>query len=203
MSRALRYGIVEDLETVRRIPLGTLWGVRVTATPIAWLSPLLFFALRMLMNLVTMRGTMAARLKEAALFSLATQITNPAHAFGHILSGTLAGSPMDELLITATRDVNIYHGDQDAVAGQVHLARALGGPLMNLAVAGLCSRLLRALRPGLGADVIAQLAATNHFYGLGGLLPLPSVDGWVIWREVFRLLRRLMAAARPGTARSP
>jgi hypothetical protein len=108
VSRYLRCAIVEDLDTVRRIPLGRLWGVRLAATPIAWTSPVLFFALRVLMNLVTMRGSMKPRLKEAALFSLSVQVTNPLHALGHIVSRTLAGSPMDELLITTTRDVNVY-----------------------------------------------------------------------------------------------
>jgi hypothetical protein len=189
MSRSLRYAVIEDLDTVRRIQLGRLWGVRVTATPIAWTSPVVFFALRVLMNLVTMRGSMWPRLKEAALFSLSVQVTSPLHACGHIVSGTLAGSPMDELLITATRDVNVYEGDQSRVPSHVHLMRAIGGPLANLLVGGVCRVLLRRARPGLATDIVAAIASTNLFYGLGGLLPLPSIDGEVIWRELLRMAR--------------
>jgi hypothetical protein len=189
VSRYLRYAIVEDLDTVRRIPLGRVLGVRVTATPIAWLSPVLFFALRVLMNLATMRGSLQRRVREAALFSLSVQVSNPIHAFGHIVSGTLAGSPMDELLITATRDVNVYEGEQSGVPSHVHLARALGGPLANLFAAGVCRLLMRCLRPSFLAKIIAAIATTNQFYGLGGLLPVPSVDGEVIWRELFRMAR--------------
>jgi len=47
-------------------------------------------------------------------------------------------SAMDELLITTTRDVNLYHGDQSIVSGYVHLVRSLGGPIFNLFVVGMC-----------------------------------------------------------------
>lgn len=193
MSGYLRYGVVENLDTVRRIPLGRLWGVRIAATPIAWASPALFFALRVLMNLVAMRGSARDRLKEAALFSLSVQVTNPLHALGHVVSGTLAGSPMDELLITATRDVNVYEGDQSQVPSRVHLARALGGPLANLLAAGVFRVLLRRARPGLVADALGAIVSTNLFYGLGSLLPVPSVDGEVVWRELARMARRRSA----------
>lgn len=45
---------------------------------------------------------------------------------------------MDEFVITATRDVNLYHGDQSLIPGYVHLVRSLGGPIFNLFVAGVC-----------------------------------------------------------------
>jgi Zn-dependent protease len=111
------------------------------------------------------------------------------HALGHIVGGKLVSSPMDELLLTATRGVNIYHGDQNALPGRVHLGRSLGGPAMNL-LAGLG---LLALTPGAGAGpgeaLLARVMAVNLFMGVGSFLPIPSVDGAVIWREVVRWLR--------------
>ena len=108
------------------------------------------------------------------------------HAFGHILSGKMVHSAMDELLITATRDVNLYHGDQSLIPGHVHLVRSLGGPIFNLFVAGLCSALATVVAPGFWSALLASLISTNLFFGLGGFLPLPSVDGEVIWRELLR-----------------
>jgi Zn-dependent protease len=96
---------------------------------------------------------------------------------------------MDELLITATRDVNLYHGDQSLVPSQVHLVRALGGPLFNLFVAGVCAVLAALITADFWSALVASLISTNLFFGLGGLLPLPSVDGEVIWRELLRLGR--------------
>jgi len=95
-------------------------------------------------------------------------------------------SAMDELLITTTRDVNLYHGDQSAIPGHVHLVRSLGGPVFNLLIAGLCLMSAPLVSPGLWSDLVASLISTNLFFGFGGFIPLPSVDGEVIWRELLR-----------------
>jgi len=39
---------------------------------------------------------------------------------------------------------------------------------------------------GFWSALIASLISTNRFFGFGGFLPLPSVDGEVIWRELLR-----------------
>jgi hypothetical protein len=93
---------------------------------------------------------------------------------------------MDELLITATRDVNLYHGEQRVLPGHVHLVRSLGGPVFNLSIAGLCLMFAPLISPGFWSDLLTSLISTNLFFGFGGFVPLPSVDGEVIWRELLR-----------------
>src|SRR5436190_1727126 len=177
MSKYLWYGIIEDLDTVRRIPIGRFWGVTLLVTPITWLGPFVYFGLHMLLNVLNPRLSLADRLEQALLFSIAVEITTVLHAFGHILSGKMVRSAMDELLITATRDVNLYHGDQSLIPGHIHLVRSLGGPLFNVFVAGLCSALAPVIAPGFWSALVAGLVSTNLFFGFGGFLPLPSVDG--------------------------
>jgi Zn-dependent protease len=116
------------------------------------------------------------------------EITTVLHALGHIISGKMVNSAMDELLITATRDVNLYHGDQSVIPGHVHLIRSLGGPVFNLMVAGLLSAFAPNAASGFWSALVASLISTNRFFGFGGFLPLPSVDGEVIWRELLRPL---------------
>jgi Zn-dependent protease len=120
------------------------------------------------------------------IFTIAVEITTVLHAFGHILSGKMVHSAMDELLITTTRDVNLYHGDQSIIPGHIHLVRSLGGPIFNLIVAGVCFGVAPVIPSGFWADLMASLIATNLFFGIGSFLPLPSVDGEVIWRELLR-----------------
>src|SRR5215211_4952367 len=174
MSKYLKYGIIEDVDTVRRIPIGRFWGVNLLVTPLTWLGPFVFFGLHILLNLLNSRLGMADRLYQALLFTIAVEITTVFHAFGHILSGKLVHSAMDELLITATRDVNLYHGDQSLVPGHVHLVRSLGGPIFNLIIAGFCSVLAPLIGPGFSSDLLASLISTNLFFGFGGFIPLPS-----------------------------
>jgi Zn-dependent protease len=192
MSTYLRYGIIENLDTVRRIPIGRFWGVTLLVTPLTWLSPCVFFGLHLLLNLLNDHLSLTERLYQALLFTIAVEMTTVLHAFGHILSGRLVHSAMDALLITATRDVNLYHGDQSLIPTQVHLIRALGGPLLNLFVAGVCAALAALITADFWSALVNSLISTNLFFGLGGFLPIPSVDGEVIWRELLRpLLIRL------------
>ena len=189
VHRYLRYGIIEDLDSVRHIPLGRLWGVRLSATPIAWLSPLVFFALRLLIGLLVPGMSLSERLYDALFFTIAVQVANPVHAFGHILSSKLVHGVMDELLITATRDVNLYNGDQSAIPSHIHLGRALGGPVFNLLMAASFYAVLPLIPTGVGHTIVERIASMNLFFGVGGFLPLPSIDGEVIWRELLRPLR--------------
>jgi hypothetical protein len=196
VSKYLRYGIIEDVDTVRHIPFGMLWGVKVSLTPITWLGPLVFFALRLLVGLFATGMSLSDWFYDALLFTIAVEAATPLHAFGHILSGKLVHSPMDELLITATRDVNLYYGDQSTVPSYVHLGRALGGPVFNLLIAGLLYALLPLVPAGVGLTILDRIASMNLFFGVVGFLPLPSVDGEVIWRELLRPLRNAVRAKK-------
>jgi Zn-dependent protease len=186
MSKYLKYGIIEDVDTVPRIPIGRFWGVNLLVTPITWVGPFVFFGLHLLLNLLNFHLSITERLYQSLLFTIAVEITTVLHAFGHILSGKMVHSAMDELLITATRDVNLYHGDQRLIPGHVHLVRSLGGPVFNLLIAGLCLVFAPLIAPGFWSNLLASLISTNLFFGFGGFVPLPSVDGEVIWRELLR-----------------
>ena len=186
MSKYLKYGILEDVDTVRRIPVGRFWGVTLMVTPITWVGPFIFFGLHFLLNLIDPQPVLTERLSQSMFFTIAVEITTVLHAFGHILSGKLVHSAMDELLIATTRDVNLYHGDQSLLPGYVHLARSLGGPLFNLLVAGVCYSFAPFIIQGFWSALLVSLISTNLFFGIGSFLPLPSVDGEVIWREILR-----------------
>ncbi|MCI0553897.1 MAG: hypothetical protein L0287_23350 [Anaerolineae bacterium] len=184
MSKNLKYGIIEDIDTVRRIPIVRFWGVNLLITPITWLGPFVFFGLHFLLNLLNSGPSLTDRLYQSLLFTIAVEITTVLHALGHIISGKMVHSAMDELLITTTRDVNLYHGDQSQIPSHVHLIRSLGGPVLNLIVTGLLSIIV--ITPGFWSALTASLISTNRFFGFGSFLPLRSVDGEVIWRELLK-----------------
>ena len=52
MSKYLWYGIIEDIDTVRRIPIGRFWGVSLLVTPLTWSGPFVFFGIHMLLNML-------------------------------------------------------------------------------------------------------------------------------------------------------
>ena len=102
------------------------------------------------------------------------------HGLGHILSSRVANAPMKSLLLTATVGVTHYE-DDGAQASRVHVGRSLGGPLLNLVL-------------GMTSIAIYLFALDNHFllffgivslgFGAFTFLPIPSLDGSVILREL-------------------
>lgn len=189
MTNILKNGIIEDIDTVRRIPIGRFWNIPLLITPLTWLGPIVFFGLHLLLNIFNSLS-LNERLYQAMIFTISVEISTVLHAFGHILSGKLVNSAMNELLIASTRDVNLYHGDQRLVPGRIHLIRSMGGPLFNIIVAGVLYLFISIIQQGFWSAMIASLISVNLFFGVGGLLPIPTVDGEVIWREIFRLNRK-------------
>lgn len=101
------------------------------------------------------------------------------HALAHIFSARYAGTPMDEILISADMPRTIYWNNE--VTPKTHRTRAIGGPLFNfiglvlsLAIFGLVSN----------DSIIYELAGWSAFgHGLlliMSLFPIPIVDGGTI-----------------------
>ena len=169
--------------------VGRVGRTVVSVTPTVWLFPAVFGILGLVLAAPGPGAGLADRVYHAAVFTLGVGIFTVVHGFGHVLGGTLAGGAMDELLFTATRGVNLYAGDQSSVPPRVHIARAAGGPVLNLACAAALYVLLPSVGGGFLRDLMATTASTSLIAGFGSFLPLPSIDGQVIWREVLRSLR--------------
>jgi len=189
MSGIFKNGILEDIDTVRHIPIGRFWDVQVSVTPLTWLGPFIFFGLHLVLNVFNDQLTLNTRLYQAMIFAIAVEIATTLHALGHILSGKSIRSAMDELLIASTRDVNLYHGDQNLLPGSVHIIRSLGGPIFNILSAGICYAFARIMSGGFASALFHSLVTVNLVFGFGGFLPIPTTDGQVIWREIIRWFR--------------
>jgi hypothetical protein len=170
--------ICEDLRTTPRRRLFTLFGVEWLATPYAWLSPPFFCLLGIAAALLGHReSSLSARMLIGVGYGLMLYACNTIHSLGHILGGTLLGARMNALLLTATRDVNVYLGARAEVPLQIRMGRAASGPILNvltgvgLIVAG------RMLHTGW----LAAFGCFNLGVGLWTLCPVPTMDGWVIW----------------------
>jgi Zn-dependent protease len=89
---------------------------------------------------------------------------------------------MSEAYITPILIETRYNNDPADLPDRIHLVRSLGGPIMNL-ILGLLSLII------LGSahnPALAFFAGANLLIAAIVLLPFPSVDGGVIWRELFR-----------------
>lgn len=176
--------MVEDIETTPRHRVFLLFGVPAKITPFGWLGTAQPFMGGIVLGALLSIGQSAGVvLGNALLTGMLVVISVYLHSIGHIIGGKLVGAPMDELLLTMTRQVNIYHGPQE-FPSRVHLARAMGGPIANI-VFGI-TLLVGWLT--VGGIPLAVLGVGNILGGLAAaLLPIPSVDGEILYRELAKM----------------
>jgi len=168
--------VAEDISVRRN--LFHVFGVSWSATPYAWASPVSWAALGLVMALASQRDADGATVLVAGLgYGAVLYAANVLHSIGHIIAGQVVGAPVEIVLVTSTRDVIIYRQAGAAAPSRRRLGRALGGPAANLAAG--CALILA------GHVAEASWLATGGLINVGiaiwTLMPVPSLDGWVIW----------------------
>lgn len=104
------------------------------------------------------------------------------HIIGHTLGGVWVHAPMNENHITPTLIETRYYEDPETVSKRIHLTRTLAGPATNLLLA-LASAVAWSIWGGHG---FVFFAVANLVLVIAVILPFPTVDGAVIWRELHR-----------------
>jgi hypothetical protein len=112
------------------------------------------------------------------------------HNLAHLIASNWIGKPMDQMRIQAGMPRCIYQkiNDQDVTPSQ-HIARSLGGPVINfllLPVTGLARTLIKP--DSIAGETVKTAYQTNLFLSLFSLLPIPGIDGGPIlkWSLVAR-----------------
>jgi Zn-dependent protease len=175
--------VFEDIQSAPKRRIFTLIGTEIFATPLAWLSVPAFFIPGFGIGLILRPESST---EVSFLFAFASGfllcLTNSIHSLGHILAGKMVRAPLDAVLITATRPVNMHKTDPFLFSRFQRIVRAAGGPALNIA-AGFIALLLSQWFD----SKLAFLAAYfNLAIGLWLLFPIPSLDGWVLWGELLR-----------------
>jgi Zn-dependent protease len=179
--------VFEDIQTTPRRKLFLLLGTPWMATPYAWLSIPFWCLLGILTGLLGERDVPTeGRLLVGLGYGLLLALTNAIHSLGHVIASKLIGAPIGAILVTATRNINLHLTDQSRYPKGIHIRRALGGPLLNVALGFLCLEIARLAEN----DWLAVFALFNVVIGVCTLLPIPSLDGWVIWGELLGFRRR-------------
>ena len=174
--------VFEDFRTAPRRLLARVFGVDWTTTPLGWLVAPAFMPLGLLAGLVAWNGPFAERLGIGLLAGIVVLAAQVLHELGHVISARIAGGPMREVLFTAVRPLTLYDDTAD-LPRRVHVGRAIGGPAINLALGLAALPLSRAAGPEALTFLLGFFAWLNTAFGLISLLPIPSVDGEVIWRR--------------------
>lgn len=178
--------VLEKIDAPRHRKLFTVLGVEYVVTSRAWINPFFWAAFGIAVALVFKPvEPVGSQILVGLGYGILSIIASFGHGFGHIVSARIANAPMKSLVSTATVHVT-YYGPEDDLPSRAHIGRALGGPLLGLAL-------------GLVSIAAYFVADENHFILLFGgvnllfaamtLSPLPSLDGAVILRELRRWKR--------------
>lgn len=166
--------------------LFTFMGVPFTADAQSWqfVPPKLFIGI--VVAFLTLPDLpLPERILTGLFFGSLLILVLALHILGHIFSSKLVAPPMTEAYITPILIETLYNDDPEDVTSQVHLVRSFGGPIMNFALGGISLIILEDIHH----PALAFFAGANLVIGIIVLLPFPSVDGGVIWREMFQLIR--------------
>ena len=172
--------VAESIEQPAPTKLFTILGAEYRVTPWSWLNlPLMAFIGIVLALLFAPDGSEAWQILVGLGYGLLIILSSFLHGVGHVISSRLVGGPVTWLVATATVNVTQYH-DVEGQPRRVDVGRSLGGPVFNILL-------------GVVAGGVYAFAGRNHFIGLFAvvnlafgvftLMPIPSLDGSVIWRS--------------------
>src|SRR5512136_627686 len=99
--------VAEDI-TARR-HLFRVFGVSWSATRYAWVSPISWAMLGLVMAFASQRDVDGTKVLVAGFgYAAVIYAANILHSVGHIIAGRVVGSPVEIVLVTSTRDVMVY-----------------------------------------------------------------------------------------------
>ena len=171
--------------------LGSLFGLRVTARPQAFVGTLALWALfaaiaRFVLRLPTGEALLGGLL-AAALHWLSAIV----HNLGHAVAARRTGYPMSGMRLgfLGVLALSVYPRDESELPPALHLRRALGGPLASLLIGLVAGVVALALRPSGGlAWWLALFVCVENIvvFGLQVFVPLGFNDASTVlhwWRQ--------------------
>ena len=153
------------------VTIGTVAGVRLRTTGYAWIAPLWMGLCGLGLGLALSRWTGGETFDVR--YAVLVPVGAAVHTAGHLVGGALVGAPMDGLVLNSSIPFDVY--PTPAGTRAVHLARALGGPIL--------SALVGVVFLGFGGPLPTYFGALNLFIALGALVPIRDIDGSVVWRS--------------------
>jgi Zn-dependent protease len=160
-----------------------VFGVTISKTDFASLSPFFWSAIGMVMAFLGRDDDdiLGICLKGIG-YGLILLLSNTVHSIGHVLAGRIVNSRVQVVVITSTRDVIRYAEPGEAASDRNRLWRSLGGPMANLVIGIL------AISGGyfISSTWLTMTGFINLCVAVWTLLPIPTLDGEVVWNVLLR-----------------
>ena len=160
--------------------LFSAFGFEWRGTPTWWIQPLWILGAGLIAGAALERSAgWDRKLLTGVICAIVIAASMVWHQVGTFVVATLLKAPFQSVVVTPTLDYQIY--DEQSQSSRVHLLRALAGPASNLLL-GVLFLLVMAVRPR--SSLLWFAAILNLVFTVAALMPIPTMDGGVIWREL-------------------
>jgi hypothetical protein len=178
----------------RSFKLGEIFDLQVKARPTALLSAITIWVILSLVGMKMFKWKPEKAAAGGFLAMLIHFFSEWWHQLGHSQTAEQTGYPMTGMEFVGPIALSQYPENEGVLSAEVHIQRALGGPIFSLVltiVSGLIALILRPL--GGPALVLAYFSIADNFlvFTIGALMPLGFTDGstllhWVGRRQAGR-----------------
>lgn len=173
--------VIENIDESHLRRLFAFLGVNYFITTYSWMNlPLMAMIGILIALLFAPNNQLLSQILFGIVYGILIILCSFFHGIGHIISSRLVNAPVTSIIMTATVKITQYN-DTEEQSSPIHIGRALGGPVFNIIL-------------GLVAIALYIFTVKNQFllfFGIGNLvlgtitiLPIPSLDGVVILREL-------------------
>jgi hypothetical protein len=169
----------------RSVKLGRIQGVEIRIKPSAVISAIMIATSFSFMLFKVLKWRPWTAVSGGIIVSLIHYLSELWHQFGHARAAEQTGFPMQgvTLMGPVPIGVSVYPDNEGLLPAEMHIQRALGGPIFSLLLT-LASGLLALLFRPLGGLplVLAVFTFLDNLliYTIGALLPLGFTDGSTI-----------------------
>src|SRR5215218_4607751 len=165
------------IEEEPRRYVGDVAGVEVAITRGWWAPPIAIVGGSQILG--RLFGNPGHPVRSGFGFAACMAVATTVHALGHATTARMVEAPMDTLLVTPIRPYTLYDDTGEAISGEQHRGRAIGGPAASLA-AGFGALALSLL---IKSRYLRFFAVVSTAVGLAALIPAFGNDGEVLFLD--------------------
>lgn len=164
----------------RSFKLGETFGLQVKAQPTVLLSAIAIWVILSLLGMKLLKWRPEKAAAGGFLAMLIHFFSEWWHQLGHSQTAEQTGYPMIGMEFIGPIALSQYPENEGVLSPDVHIQRALGGPIFSLLLTIVSGLIALALRPlGGPALVLAYFSVADNFlvFTIGALMPLGFTDG--------------------------
>jgi Zn-dependent protease len=164
----------------RSFNLGEIMGLKIKARPATFISALFIWLLAGILGAKLLKLKPEKAIAGGFLAMLIHFFSDWWHQFGHAQAAEQTGYPMEGMEFIGPIARSQYPAQEGILSAEVHIQRALGGPIFSLLLAIVSALIALALRPfGNPALLLTLFSVADNLlvFTVGALLPLGFTDG--------------------------